>query len=116
MGETQEALPGMERRDLPEIEQAAENYRKIRNQRCELSKKEAEAKAALIQAMKNKGRSYYSYNGLNVQLRAVESAVFQLPVSRSTAHDSAPGSPHPPSLPAPLQCTCSQRSQPAQHS
>jgi hypothetical protein len=64
----QETLPGMERRDVPEIEQAAENYRKIRDERCELSKRESEAKSALIQVMKNKGRTYYSYNGLNVQL------------------------------------------------
>lgn len=64
----QEELPGMEARDVPEIEQAADRYRQIRDERCALSKEEAEAKAALIQVMKNKGRQFYSYNGLNVQL------------------------------------------------
>jgi len=64
----QDELPGMERRDVPEIEQAADSYRQIRDERCALSKRESEAKAALIQVMKNKGRAYYSYNGLIVQL------------------------------------------------
>jgi hypothetical protein len=69
---TQEELPGMEARDVPEIEQAAENYRKIRDERCELSKRESEAKAALIQVMKNLGRSFYQYNGLKVQLEITD--------------------------------------------
>lgn len=64
----QEALPGMERRDDPEIEQAAERYREIRDERCALSQREADAKSALIQVMQNKKRSFYSYNGLTVQL------------------------------------------------
>ena len=65
---SQEALPGMERRDLPEIEQAADRYREVRDERCALSKRESEAKATLIQLMQQKGRSYYSYNGLIIQL------------------------------------------------
>lgn len=68
----QEELPGMEARDVPEIEQAAENYRKIRDERCELSKRESEAKAALIQVLKNLGRSFYQYNGLRVQLEITD--------------------------------------------
>lgn len=68
----QETLPGMEARDVPEIEQAAENYRKIRDERCELSKRESEAKAALIQVLKNLGRSFYQYNGLKVQLEITD--------------------------------------------
>src|SRR5262245_6133214 len=68
----QEELPGMEARDVPEIEQAAENYRKIRDERCELSKRESEAKSALIQVMKNLGRSFYCYGGLKVQLEHVD--------------------------------------------
>lgn len=72
MGETQEQLPGMERRDLPEIEQAADRYRKVRDERCALSKREAEAKSALIQVMLKAGRSFYSYNGLTVELSNVE--------------------------------------------
>src|SRR5262245_53088685 len=72
MSETQEELPGMERRDLPEIEQAAERYRKVRDERCALSKKESEAKASLIAVMMKAGRSFYSYNGLTVELSNVE--------------------------------------------
>src|SRR5262245_29595004 len=64
----QEALPGMERREDPEIEQAADRYREIRDERCALSQREADAKSALIQVMQNKQRSFYSYNGLTVQL------------------------------------------------
>jgi len=68
----QEELPGMERRDLPEIEQAADRYRKIRDERCAMSKRESEAKSTLIQVMMNAGRSLYSYNGLTVELSNVE--------------------------------------------
>src|SRR5262245_14454317 len=64
----QEALPGMERREDPEIEQAADRYREIRDERCALSQREADAKSALIQVMENKKRTYYSYKGLTVQL------------------------------------------------
>lgn len=68
----QAELPGLEQRDVPEIEQAAEHYRRIRDERCELSKQEAEAKSALIQVMKNLGRSFYQYNGLKVQLEITD--------------------------------------------
>ncbi len=68
----QEELPGMEARDVPEIEQAAEIYRRIRSERCELSKRESEAKNALIQVMKNLGRSFYNYGGLRVQLKITD--------------------------------------------
>ncbi|MGH8529335.1 MAG: hypothetical protein ACRETN_05760 [Nevskiales bacterium] len=68
----QEDLPGMESRDLPEIEQAAERYRQVRDERAALSKLEGERKAKLIQTMISNGRSFYSYNGLIVELSQKE--------------------------------------------
>jgi hypothetical protein len=65
-------LPGMEERGLPEIEQAAERYRMVRDARCAFSRQEAEAKGALIQVMINTGRTFYSYKGLVVQLSRTE--------------------------------------------
>ena len=69
---SQESLPGLESRDVPEIERAAERYRKIRDERMELAREESEAKASLIQLMKNLGRSFYSYGGLKVQLEITD--------------------------------------------
>ncbi len=92
----QQDLPTMESRDLPEIEQAADRYRKIRDERCVMSKKESEAKSALIQVMVNKGRSFYSYNGLVVTLTNVENVKVKAkeedddePVGRFTSRKSS---------------------------
>src|SRR5262245_37844224 len=81
----------MERRELPEIEQAADRYRKIRDERCALSKKESEAKSALIQVMMKANRTFYSYNGLTVELSNVEN----VKVKSSKDEDDAPNNGRP---------------------
>jgi hypothetical protein len=65
-------LPTMENREIPEIEQAADAYREVRDDRCELSKQESTAKARLIEVMKKYKRTLYSYNGLMVDLTTVD--------------------------------------------
>lgn len=56
-------LPGMEDPALAQIEEAAERYREIRDERCALSRKEAEAKGILMEVMKKAGRTHYAFNG-----------------------------------------------------
>lgn len=68
----QQPLPEMEQRDLPEIEQAAQKYREFRDERMRLNRLESEAKSALIQVMKNLGRTYYNFDGVTVQLEVTE--------------------------------------------
>jgi hypothetical protein len=72
MAKKQVDLPGMEDRSLTEIEEAAENYREIRNERCALSKREADAKATLIAVMGKNKRSFYAYNGMKIEVSSVD--------------------------------------------
>lgn len=65
-------LPTMENRDIPEIEQAAEAYRDVRDERCELSKQEATAKQTLITVMKAHKRTVYTRNGLSITLEEID--------------------------------------------
>jgi hypothetical protein len=68
----QAELPTMEDRSDEVIEQAAESYRRVRNERITLSKREAELYSALIQTMKNQGRDTYSYAGLIVERSSLD--------------------------------------------
>lgn len=68
----QQDLPTLEKRDIPEIEKAAEDYKDARDERMELSKTEAEKKALLIGVMRKNNRTDYSYNGLPVTLSSVD--------------------------------------------
>lgn len=65
-------LPGMENRDIPEIEQAAERYRDVRDDRIALTKDESEAKQALIAVMKKHNRQVYTHNGLSITLEEID--------------------------------------------
>jgi hypothetical protein len=65
-------LPGMEDRDIPEIEEAAERYRDVRDDRIALSKDESTAKQALIAVMKAHKRSVYSRNGMSITLEEID--------------------------------------------
>ena len=68
----QTALPGLENRDIPEIEEAAERYRDIRDDRIAMSRDEAEAKQSLIEVMKKHNRTVYTHNGLSVTLEEID--------------------------------------------
>lgn len=65
-------LPGMEDRDIPEIEEAAERYRDVRDERIALSKDESTAKQSLIAVMKAHKRSVYSRNGMSITLEEID--------------------------------------------
>jgi hypothetical protein len=51
MAKRQTALPGMERKEIPEVNDAAEAYVEARDKRMALTEKEVEAKDALLTVM-----------------------------------------------------------------
>lgn len=51
MPKKQSELPGVESQSIPEIEEAAENYRSVRDKRMALTEKEVAAKVNLIQVV-----------------------------------------------------------------
>ena len=55
------ALPGMERKTIKEIEQLADEYAELRDKRMGVLKKEVEAKAKLIDAMKRNDQEVYEF-------------------------------------------------------
>lgn len=57
----QTEMPGFERTKRPEIEEAAENYRVLRDQEIEVGQKAKDAKATLIEAMKIAGVTVHAY-------------------------------------------------------
>lgn len=61
-------LPGMENRNIPEIEEAAETYRDARDERIACSKTESDRKQRLIEIMQKHNRTLYAYKGLLVDL------------------------------------------------
>lgn len=63
-----EALPGMERKAIKEIETLADEYVAHRDKRMGALKKELEAKQKLIDAMKKHGQKVYNFeeDGMDV--------------------------------------------------
>ena len=57
----QTEIPGTERPKIDEIDDKAEEYRVVRDERMRLSTKESEAKKAMITAMQNHGQTTYKY-------------------------------------------------------
>ena len=55
----QTKLPGTEPKTHPDIVNAAEAYVEVRDERCELSKRESERAGVLLGAMKKHGLSHY---------------------------------------------------------
>lgn len=72
-------MPGFERPKRPEIEEAAENYRVLRDEAIATGEKADSAKDALIAAMKAAGVTVHSYldeegNARKVELSTKENA------------------------------------------
>ena len=55
MARKQKEIPGTERPSVPEIDEAAEAYRDVRDERMETQKVEADRKATLLQTVKQHG-------------------------------------------------------------
>jgi hypothetical protein len=54
-------VPGTERKAIPELEEAAENFRLLRNERMQLTEKETAAQAELVAKMKAHNQTVYRY-------------------------------------------------------
>lgn len=80
----QQKIPGAEGPDeIPEVTQAAESYAEIRDERCELSKQEADAQAALAEVMKKHGLTIYkTLAGAVVKLSTTSKATVTLPKAK----------------------------------
>jgi hypothetical protein len=57
----QTEIPGTERPSNPEVEEAAEEYRALRDERMHLQEKEGQAKAALLDRLKAHNLTSYRY-------------------------------------------------------
>ncbi len=55
-------IPGTERKTVAEVEAAAEAYREVRDERCELSKRERQKKLELLEVMKANKVKKYKYD------------------------------------------------------
>lgn len=58
-------IPGTERKQVPEVEQAAESYREARDERCEMSRREKQKKLELLAVMKAHKVKRYKYDDEN---------------------------------------------------
>ena len=65
-------LPGMERKGVKQIEDAAEEYSELRDKRMALLEKEVAAKAKLIDVMHKHECTVYRYDDIVVQLLPTE--------------------------------------------
>lgn len=61
-------LPGMENRDIPELEELASEYVDIRDERIALNRRESELKKKLRAAMKQHNRVRYANDGVEIEL------------------------------------------------
>lgn len=61
-------LPGTEDRAIKPLEDGAEAYADIRDQRMQLSKDESSLKQSLIRLMKRHGKTHYKRNGVSIDL------------------------------------------------
>lgn len=67
-----QTLPGMEFREVPEVEKAARAYYDAKDECKTLKQKVKMLEGALIQTMKNFKRSLYNYNGVKVNMDLTE--------------------------------------------
>lgn len=67
-GQSQKDLPGMEDREIAEIERAAEDYATIRDRRITLNAEEHELKEKLLGLMKKHSKEKYTRDGVEVRV------------------------------------------------
>ena len=75
MAKKQSDLPGMEDRGIKELIDLATGYAEVRDQRQELTKREAELKSDLHAAMKRHKKREYDYEGIHVFIVTEEETV-----------------------------------------
>jgi hypothetical protein len=67
-GPKQGRLPTMEDPAIEELEDSAENYSDIRDQRMELTREEVRLKTELLGLMKKHSKSSYTHNGYDIKV------------------------------------------------
>jgi len=81
MAKKQGELPGVERKVIKAVENAADDYVDVRDKRMTLTTKEVEKRAVLIAAMEEHGITSYRYDDRVITLEA------KAKVSVKNAHD-----------------------------
>ena len=64
----QKDLPGMEAREIKDLEEKAHEYLKIRNKRQDLTRREVELKTDLLSLMKKHKRKDYERDGIEIHI------------------------------------------------
>lgn len=87
----QQQIPGTERVEIPEVEEAAEEYRTYRDDRMELGEKEKQAKAKLIEMMGKHGQTTYMFeddDGVQRKVTIVPKVNVKVSKVKETSADS----------------------------
>lgn len=71
----QEALPGMEDRELTDLEDAARNYVAVRDRRMALTDQEVDLKGVLLNAMHRHKRVKYHRDGILIEVKTEKETV-----------------------------------------
>lgn len=68
----QKELPGMENRAIQPLQEAAQEYAEIRDERMALGERESTLKTKVIGLMHEHGKTRYAYDGVTITLAAEE--------------------------------------------
>lgn len=68
MPKEQSDLPGMEQREIAELEEAAGEYKKIRNRRQKLTASEVDLKTTLLRLMRKHKKTDYVRDGIEIHV------------------------------------------------
>jgi hypothetical protein len=68
-------LPGMEDREIKELQSAARRYAEIRDERMALTPKEVDLKQTLLRLMKQHHKQIYRHDGIEVRVVTEEETV-----------------------------------------
>jgi hypothetical protein len=71
----QKDLPGMEDREIKDLEEKAHEYKKILNKRQDLTRREVELKTDLLALMKKHKRREYVRDGIEIRIVTKEEMV-----------------------------------------
>lgn len=68
MAKDQKELPGMEEREIADLEEKAHQYKKILNKRQDLTRREVELKSELLALMKKHKKRDYERDGIEIHI------------------------------------------------
>ncbi len=71
----QQALPGMEDRGIKKLENLAENYVDVRDQRMELTRQESQMSADLLALMKKHDKTEYHHGEVHIWVKVIDEKI-----------------------------------------